>query len=359
MEIYKAELFEIFRNNFDYPIVTTELGKAIKMPPRDAFIYSSVTGAGYLDNPLYPFTPKGLLKLFYNAFDYKFVTGIFDNLDLKNTPYIIGKAKPEIFNGDKFIVPFEFESDKELTDRLGRLYEEVQNPMDFLVQRVEISKKGNGMEPLFEYLASEYFKRCGYIVETQIPLAHSLGSPDFGGYYLEKIISALSDNFTSGFNVIELAMIRMFPETIADDSKKDIGGDLLVGDAKTSTKQMTKQLIKYLSTGLFDEGYEIVPKKTSPSKEYFGLITLDDNYELVVKKPKDKYEADNPLSKKEYLEWLLNYLKMYIIANLDNDEFNTFYLSKVGKPISSQKDIVDFIEKLEVEEIVRRIGLVI
>ena len=122
---------------------------------------------------------------------------IFDNLDLRNTPYIIGQAKPEIFNGDKYIVPFELNSDKELTDRLEKIYEKIQNPMNYLIQRIEISKKGNGMEPLFEYLASEYFKRKGYIVETQIPLAHSIGSPDFGGYYVEKIISGLSKNFNS------------------------------------------------------------------------------------------------------------------------------------------------------------------
>ena len=33
-----------------------------------------------------------------------------------------------------------------------------------------------------EYLTCETFKKYGYVVENQIPLAHSIGSPDFGGY---------------------------------------------------------------------------------------------------------------------------------------------------------------------------------
>jgi len=350
MEIYKADFFKIFKNNFNYPIVNSKLGKAIKMPARDAFIYSSITGAGYFDNPLYLFTPK--------AFDYKFVTGIFDNLNLKNTPYIISQAKPEIFKGDKYIVPFEFESDKKLTEKLEKLFKRIKDPMNFLIQRIEVSKKGNGMEPVFEYLTSEYFKRQGYIVETQIPLAHSFGSPDFGGYYLEKLISNLSDNFTSGFNVIELAMIRIFPETMVNGNK-NIGKNLIVGDAKTSTNQMTKQLEKYLNTGLFDEGYEIIPKKISPSKKYFGLITLNDRYELVVKPPSMAYKTKKLFNRADYLNWLQNYFKMYLIANLDNDEFNFFYKSRMGKSISSQNDIINFVKKLKVKEIIKQIDLAI
>ena len=93
MEIYKENFFKIFKANFNFEIVETEMGTAVKMPAKEAFIYSVITGAGYFENPIYPFTPKGLMKLFYNAFDYKFVSGIFDNGVLKNTPYIMSQAK--------------------------------------------------------------------------------------------------------------------------------------------------------------------------------------------------------------------------------------------------------------------------
>ena len=67
MEIYTKDFFNIFKANFDFEIVETEMGLAVKMPAKEAFIYSSITGAGYFENPIYPFTPKGLMKLFYNA----------------------------------------------------------------------------------------------------------------------------------------------------------------------------------------------------------------------------------------------------------------------------------------------------
>src|SRR3989338_8041175 len=104
MEINSKEFIQIMGKNFGYNIIVTKLGRGVVVDPFTAFIYSTVTGAGYLDDPLYQFTPKGLMKLFYNALDYKFVTGIFDNTTLKNTPYLISQAKYSI-NGS---IPFPF-----------------------------------------------------------------------------------------------------------------------------------------------------------------------------------------------------------------------------------------------------------
>ena len=104
MEIDAKKFIQIMSSNFDLEIVETKIGKGIKMDCFRAFIYSTVTGSGYLDNPVFPFTPKGLMKLFYNAFDYKFVTGIFDNTSLKNTPYLLSKAKR--LSNIKSLTPF-------------------------------------------------------------------------------------------------------------------------------------------------------------------------------------------------------------------------------------------------------------
>src|SRR3990167_1940013 len=158
MEIYNKQFFSIFKTNFDYQIVETEMGFAVEMPAREAFIYSSITGAGYLENPVYPFTPKGLLKLFYNAFNYKFVSVIFDNGVLKNTPYILSQAKKYLFGCDKYIVPIEFESEEKLIDLLKAKFDHIKNRENYIIQRIETSKQGNGMEPFMEYLAGEYFR---------------------------------------------------------------------------------------------------------------------------------------------------------------------------------------------------------
>lgn len=280
MELNKNEILQVFKHNFSFEIIETALGTAIKMPSRTVFIFSVVTGAGYFDNPVYPFTPKGLMKLFYNAFDYKFVTGIFENTNLKNTPYILSKAKPFLFDTDfKFIVPIEFNSEIELQQILETQFEQLENPTDYLILRIEKSKNGNGMESFMEYLASEYFKKQGFIVENQIPLAHSIGSPDFGGYAIHSILENVKGFLPNGFHIIELAMLRNFKKP-ENAHTKNATHNLIVGEAKTSTKQMTKQLEKYLDTNLFEMGLEIHPQKQTADKNYFGLFTLNKNLKV-------------------------------------------------------------------------------
>lgn len=355
MEINKNNFFKIFENNFSYEIVETPLGKAIRMSARDAFIYSNITGAGYFENPIYPFTPKGLLKLFYNAFSYKFVTGIFENITLKNTPFMLSQSRKYLFENDKYILVYEFDTEADLLKELTKDFSKVEDPYNYLIQRIETSKKGYGMEPFMEYLTSEHFKKIGYIVETQIPLAHSLGSPDFGGYGLANAIKKLTKAqlIGSGFHVIELALLRL--NTINEASDK-FPQSLIVGEAKTGTNIMTTQLEKYLDSNLFDYGFEIHPSKNLPSEDYFGLVTIDASYKVTVTLPKDSYKAKKVLSKEDYVEWLNNYLKFYLIANMKDDEFNTFYVTKTKNKISSQEDIIKFIINLSFEEIILEIN---
>lgn len=357
MEIYRDEFFEIFKANFNYPIVETPLGLAVKMPAKDAFIYSSITGAGYFENPVYPFTPKGLLKLFYNAFNYKFVSGIFDNGVLKNTPHILSTGKSYLFNGDKYIVPVEFESEDKLLSMLKDRFADLEGRENYIIQRIETSKQGNGMEPFMEYLTAEYFKNHGFIVENQIPLAHSIGSPDFAGYGLGEMISKINHyGFLSGngFHMIELSMIRDFKEG-SKDSGSTVTHDFIVGEAKTGTSQMTKQLEKYLNTGLFDQGFEIHPAKANPAKKYFGVISLDDKNKITISLPEEKFEPTAQLSKEEYTIWLNNYVKFYLIANFTNDELKRFYFDTKGEEINKEADLVSFVVELSAEAILDKI----
>lgn len=357
MEIYTKDFFNIFKANFDFEIVETEMGTAVKMPAKDAFIYSSITGAGYFENPVYPFTPKGLMKLFYNAFNYKFVSGIFDNGVLKNTPYILSQAKKYLFEGDKYIVPIEFESEEKLVDLLKSKFGHVKDRENYIIQRIETSKQGNGMEPFMEYLTGEYFRHLGFIVENQIPLAHAIGSPDFAGYGLSELIIKISNYGylpSTGFHMIELALIRNFKQGTKNESSHATH-DFIVGEAKTGNLVMTKQLEKYLNTGLFDQGFEIHPAKAKPSKDYFGLISLDADFKIKITLPVTTYTAENPLSREEYTIWLGNYIKFYLISNFTNDELKQFYFELKSEEINKESDLVSFVLELETEAILEKI----
>ena len=348
MEINATEFIQIMSKNFRYKVVNTRLGQGIKIDPFKAFIYSSITGAGYLDDFLYPFTPKGLTKLFYNALGYKFVTGIFDNSTLKNTPYLMSQSKKYLFNSDKIIIPVEFQSEDELQSKLKNFVSQISEPStNFIIQRVEKSKKGNGMEPFMEYIACEVMKTKDFVVENQIPLSHNNGSPDFGGYRLSK-----NANFKR-IHLIELSLLRLGWEI---NSFKGMNNNYcIVGEAKTGTVNMEKQIEKYLATKFFNECFEIHPSKLIPSKNKYGLITITKDYSIKIIKRKNKEELFESGKQAEYISWLSNYIKYYLIANLTNDEFLKFYMKKRKQKLQDIQDVVEFVNSLSYNEILNKI----
>lgn len=361
MEIGHDEFFQIFKNNFDYEIIDTIIGRAIKMHPYDAFIYSTVTGSGYLTNPIYPFTLHGLTKVFYNAFDYKFVTGLYENTNIKNSPRYLKYDRPYIFTENKYILPVAFNSEIELTSILEKFINILDNnkinPQNFIIQRIETRKKGNGMEPFCEYITCEYFKTKGYIVETQIPLSHSIGSPDFAGYILKDFNSIIPylNNINNGFHLIELSMINLFTNKKRIYSFKNYNkNNLIVGEAKTSTTEMTKQLNKYLDTSLFDKGYEIHPQKKKPKSPFHGLISIGSDYKVFIREPEKNYKScKSQIDKNEYYIWLNNYIKYYLFANFSNDQLNEIYYSVNKRPISNQSSLSVFINSLDFQSILQ------
>jgi len=349
MEINSGKFIEIMSSNFDLEIVETDIGKGIKMNCFEAFIYSSITGSGYLDNYVYPFTPKGLMKLFYNAFDYKFVTGIFENTSLKNTPYLLSKAKPFLFNSDKIIIPVEFETEKELQIKLKQFLEKEKCPTNFIIQRIEASKKGNGMEPFMEYLACETFRKKGFAVENQIPLTHSQGSPDFGAYLVKSTYSKL--------HLIELALIRLGYNGLKDKNKKENYN--IVGEAKTGTTILKKQLTKYMKTNIFDEGIAIHPSKVFDDLPWMGCLYLNRDFKISYLSPKEKSTFVDKKMKDNYSKWLKNYFKFFLIANFDNDELSNFYYINTGEKISTKKKLIEFIINLNEKDILKELERVI
>ena len=97
MDISSNDIIKIFENNFKCDVVETEIGRGFKINPYEAFIFCSVTGSGYLNNPIMPFTPKGLLKIFYNNTMFKNIIlntlKEFNNIKKQNISIIFTKDK--------------------------------------------------------------------------------------------------------------------------------------------------------------------------------------------------------------------------------------------------------------------------
>ena len=344
--ISRDEVVEILHTTFNFPKVDTPLGKCVKLNAYDAFIFSSITGAGYLENKIFPYTPKGQMKVFQNVFENKFVTGLIENYSFRSTPLYLNLNREYLFKGEKILVPIEFENEVELKKQLDKLTENGDDK--YLILRLETYKKGYGLEPFLEYLACKYFNDLGYITENQIPLLPTVGSPDFGGFKLYSGFELNGINlFNNGFNILELSLLRIFNPIEAFQTFNTLP-HIIVGEAKTSTTSISKQIQKYINTGLFDESVEIFPfyNSTSINSSFY----LDENYKLIYNK-KSKLQVDFA-KQQSYLGWLKNYFKYYLLSNYSNDEFREYYRKKTNKEFNENRKLLEFIEQVTITEII-------
>jgi len=345
--ISRNEIIEILHNSFRFEITETPIGLGVKLNSYDAFIFSSITGAGYLENKIFPFSPKGQMKVFQNVFENKFVTGLLDNYSFRYSPYYLNQTRDYLFHGDKIIVPVEFQNELELRKQLDILTP--SGDTQYLVLRLETYKKGYGLEPFLEYLACKYFNSLGYITENQIPLFPTVGSPDFGGFknYEGFELSGLS-LFNSGFNIIELSLIRIF-KSMEFSQKLDKLPHVIVGEAKTSTTIISKQIQKYIDTEIFNESLEIFPFYSSSNSN--SSFFINDKFQLIYDK-KSSLKVNIP-KQKLYLDWIKNYFKYYLLSNYSNDEFRMYYKFITKEEFNDNIKLINFINQISVNQLLK------
>jgi hypothetical protein len=351
MDLNSKNILAILNVLIGGEIVKTPLGEGLSINNREAFLFSAITGSAYFENQIFPFTPKGLLKIFYNALDFNFVTGIFDNNSIKNTPYFLTQHRKYLKSNQKIIVPLEIKSEKDLKFFLDKNYPNQTFDTDILIMRIDLSKKGYGLESFMEYITCKFFSHHGYITENQIPLSHSLGSPDFGGFGLSKIQETLFkfNLLPFGFNVLELSMLRAFPIHNNKIIKNKSSDNLIVGEAKTSTSSMNLQLEKYISSNFFDIGIEIHPSKSNATNPKFGLLSIKDA-ELFYSEPSKQENFSKSKEQDKYKEWLKTYFNCYLIANYSNDELRELGKTKFNNKLESKDDLLSLVKDVNLED---------
>ena len=352
MGLRASNVLNILKHILGGEIEDSPLGLGVTCTPRDAYIFSALTGATYFDSHVFPFTPKGLLKVFNSVNEYKIVGGLFDGKDLANSPICYVDKKPFLFEESKIIVPVEIDSESSLRDRLRAAYHDHQTNPNILILKIEISKKGHGLEPLMEYVASKIYSAQGYITETQLPLSHSLGSPDFLAYSASEMQNLFFNAglFSGGFNLIELSMLSTFgiqPTFKARRIKLDDA--VIVGEAKTSTTIMEGQIKKYCSSGIFTGAVEIHPTKLVPSSVDFGLLNLNNDIPNLYP-PRIFSNSSKTKAAVEFKPWFESYIKAYLIGNYTNQSLRTLYLHLFCKTMTTKDDLVRLIRDITLQD---------
>ena len=357
-DLTPKDILAIFKENGLFSVEETPIGECIKMPALDAFIFGDITGSAYIDNPVFPYTTKGLLKIYYNTMDYNRVSGVFEANKLCHTPRILSDERPFLFDSEyKYIIPISFNTESELQNKLDYIYNSVDKPTDYMVMRIEASKKGGGLESFMEYIACLVFRNNGFIVENQVPLSHSTGSPDFSAIKLDSISSDLGSIAQKGFYTLELSLLWLkkastYHNNLNDEKLEKIANSIIVGEAKTSTTIMESQIKKYLHTGLFNSAYELHPNKVNPSDSSFGLIRFANDHSIKIKEANTLVDYSDD-DQEEYKKWLKNYIKTYLFINLDEAEIETMMAAKGLE--YGRDDISNFVNNLTYQEIIERI----
>ena len=355
MRLNKQNTLKVLSENFRLKIVSDDcVGDVVAMSAYEAYIYSAVTGHYYLDSDNRHFTPNGLMQIFHQANSYNLVTGMFDrDGNLYNTPVNQAEKMKFITQGVKHIVPVEYDTNANLKNKLtiieACLQKHGKDPRDYIICRIKKSTSGYSMEPFMEYVATRYFNERGLLTETQIPFYYSGGTPDFAAYSLPDIKATIEKRLRfGGASFIGLASIRVFPERV-DGGGKISRVETIVGEAKTGSTSGLEQVKKYLRCGVFNKAYEIIPHKESPEVTA-GLFTFDENGEIQV------YEATSrapviPAKQKEYISWIGDYIKYFLVANLYNEELDEIYGKATGNKTRTVGELISFINNTSLEEV--------
>ena len=258
------------------------------------------------------------------------------------------------------MLPLEYErTHRTLREKQEFFHSElIQNgvaPSDFIVCRINLSVQGYHMEAFCEYVVSEYFNQRGYLTETQIPFYYSGGTPDLAAYEIPSVIKHLKESafMSKGFSFIELAALRTFGMTKEPQIAPPQTPHAIVGEAKTASFRAAEQIQKYLSFGLFNKAYEIIPHKTIP-EVVSGLICFDDEGLIQVHEAK-QHVTVSEVRQTEYLSWLSNYIKYFLLANLNNDELDEWYGTQTGQTSRTVSQLIQFVNNLDYEQLLSEI----
>jgi hypothetical protein len=348
--ITKDIFFNIFDGNTSLERLEFKNTSVVRISAYEAFIYANITGAGYLDNLVMPFTPKGLMKIFQAEDNLKLVTGLWDRFRPYYTPRNIAKARDYIATGDKYIIPIEFRNELEYNDKIKELFYMQDFPGQFLIQRIEENKKGNGLESLIEYFACEYFKAHGYLVDNQFPLSQAHGSPDWIAMSTDD--SEFGRLRKQGFYLFELAMPSFFGHrsTVVNSAKNRLGNSI-VGEVKVTASNSTSQLNKYLSTDFFDSGVLCFTDRYLPGKSQASIAYFDEHWRFRFEPEKRLNRNVNVSSFEKYLYFILLNLKIYLLSALSEESILSILSIRNFNEIKSKADFVRQVSELDIERI--------
>ncbi|MBI2076263.1 MAG: hypothetical protein HYT72_03380 [Candidatus Aenigmarchaeota archaeon] len=372
--IGKEEFIKILTTNFpdQFEMVNDEfLGQIIKTDVRTAFLFMDCTGDFVMLDEEKKLTPASTEKTGFYVRDFRYTEKYLEkDYLLRNyevlvpsilTPLMgstalqLSESYPDLFHGTKFIVPLfvyndERKTRKELSEVIRKIKDSGKEIQNFIFSPISVSAKGGSMEPFCEFVACNWFKNLGYLVENQIQWS-TKGVPDAAAYKHVELINKLVERkfISSGGFLRELQLLKIFGK-VKDTKKVDGNNETIVFEAKTSARYT--QIDKYLGTRLFDLGFDIVPHRdfTDGNK---GLISFEPDGKLTIKGFEQTRHCYNEELRSQLLGWIEISVKHQLACNLTVPELleitksNSHSITKLVRDITNLEldKILDFLEQ--------------
>lgn len=350
--ISKEVFFRLFEQNTEFEELEVNNNSTVKMSAYEAFIYSNITGSGYLDSLVMPFTPKGLMKIFQSENNQDLVTGLWDKFHPYYTPRKIAQARSYITCGDKYVIPLEFTSEVEYNEQIRQLFYAQDFPGQFLIQRMEKNKRGSGLESLIEYFTCEHFRTMGYIVDNQFPLSQACGTPDWVAIGTD--LPEYGSLRKKGAYLFEFAMPSFFGDRkFLRSSLENTYGKSIVGEVKVTATNSIKQLNKYLSTNFFDSGVFCFTDRFVPNNSHASIVYFDENWKFSFERGTDLIVSENSSNYEKFIQFMLLNVKIYLLSSFDDFKILDILSISSFSDIHSKENFISRMNQIDIETMLK------
>jgi hypothetical protein len=350
--ISKEDFFKILATNTSFNEIELQENRAFEISSYEAFLFSTITGAQYLDNLIFPFTPKGLMKIFHSHMNNRFVTGLWSGVLPHYTPRKLVADRPFLARDSKILIPVEFRDENDFANEVAKLFKYQTYPGQILVHRIESSKDGCGQESLLEYLSCDFYRKKGFLVDSQIPLPQQFGSPDWMAIS-PLVFPSEIDLFNSRY-IFELGMKSIDWGTYPVHSRVDVGSnfDLIVGEAKVASVDPTKQITKYLSSGIFHRAVLSITDFAPKFLELSDQLYFDQSWCLnseSIHLPTENVQEKS----KEFAEFLFVVSKFYLLSNYSDLEISEILDLDLSLTSTKQAQLLSKVQDIPLEKLLR------
>ncbi len=147
-------------------------------------------------------------------------------------------------------------------------------------------------------------------------------------------------------------MIRMFHSEEESNNTEVIDKDeFLIGEAKTESATLEKQIQKYTNYEVFENVIEIHNNNQIPEVETSSLLSVKEN-NVFFKKSSYK-NVVNITKQTIFSKWFMGYCKLYLLSNFTFDEINQINKNLFGNDVSSEKDLINIINEIDINKLIK------